>query len=111
MNDGAAHAGAVLVSLKIITAGSGKIGVEALIAEEIVAFTVVGVGTRLGGNVDRSGGSQLGREIQRGLLDLKFLDGVLGDVLGGGADGFVADIEAIHFDASGAPETATEGNR
>ncbi len=47
---------------------------------------------------------------KRGLLDLKFLDGAFGDVLGGGADGFIADVEAVHLDAGGAAEAAAEGD-
>ena len=67
-------------------------------------------GSRLGGDVDRARGGQFGRKVQRRLLDLKFLDGALGDVLGGCAHGFIADIETIHFDAGGAAEASTEGN-
>jgi len=44
------------------------------------------------------------------LLDLKLLDRALRDVLGGGTDGFIADVEAVHFDASGATEAPAEGD-
>ena len=32
------------------------------------------------------------------------------DVLGGGADGFIADVQAVDFNAGGAPEAAAEGD-
>ena len=69
------------------------------------------IGAGEGGDVDGAGRSELGSEIEVGLGDLEFLDGVDRHVLRGGADGLIGDVEAVHFDAGGAAETSPEGNR
>ena len=72
---------------------------------------MVAVGSGAGGDVHRAGRSELVRKIERGLADLKFVDRAGRNIFGGGADGFVADVHAVHFDARGASEAAADGNR
>ena len=70
-----------------------------------------GVGARAGGDIDRAGGGHAARQVQRGLLDLKFLNGAGGNVHRGGSHVFVADVAAIHLNAGGASVPAAEGDR
>ena len=93
---------------KVIVAAAGQIGVESLVAESVVSFAMVFIRPRFGGHVHRAGGSEFRGEIERGLLNLKFLNAAGGDVLRGGTYRFIADVESIHFDAGGAAEPAAE---
>jgi len=68
------------------------------------------VGTVTGDDVDGAGGSELCREVERGLADLEFLNGAGRDVLRGGTHGFVGDVHAVHFDTGRATEAAAEGD-
>ena len=68
------------------------------------------VASRARCDVDRAGGSQLRREVQTGLAELEFLDSALGNVNGGRAEYLVGNVNAVHFDSSGAAETSAEGD-
>ena len=72
------------------------------------AFTVNVVGARASDHVNGASRGQLGGEIETGLANLEFTNGNLRNVLRGGADGFVADVHAVHLNASGAAEVARE---
>src|ERR1700678_1735274 len=82
-----------------------------MVAESLISLTVQSVGPGTGGNVHRAGGREFGGEIQHGFANLEFLNRAGGNILGGGADGLVADVQAIHFNARGTAKTTAERNR
>ena len=108
LNNGAAKVAPKLIALEIVVGSARKIGVERLIAKIIVSLAVVRVRTRLGGDIHGTGGSQFSREIERGLLNLKFLNRAFRNVLRGRAYGFIADVEAVDFNARGPSEASAE---
>ena len=71
---------------------------------------MVSVGARAGGDIDRAGGGHAARQVQRGLLDLKFLNGAGRNVHRGGSHVFIADVAAIHLNAGGASVPAAKGD-
>src|SRR2546428_7206922 len=85
-------------------------GGGSVIAESIIGCCMELIGSALRRYVDGAGRGQLGGEIKLGLAYLKFLNSALRDILGRGANRFIAHIHAIQLDARGAPETATHGN-
>src|ERR1035438_341364 len=85
-----------------------KLRRERAITEHTESLAVVGVGSGLGGDVNRTGGSQLRGHVQAGLADLELLDCAGRDVGSRRADRLVGNINTIDFDASRPAETATE---
>ena len=75
------------------------------------SFTVIRIASGLRGYVHRTGRGQLGGHVKARLADLKFLDGARGNIGGGRSHGFVGDVDAVHFNAGSAAETASEGDR
>ena len=88
----------------------GESGRDSIVSEKAEGFAVEGAGAVLGVHIDGARGSELGGKIERGLFSLKFLDGTGGNVFGGSADGFVADVNAVDFDARSASKTAAKGD-
>src|SRR3989442_1753894 len=69
------------------------------------------VGPRACGHVHCAGCGQLGGKVQARLAELELLDAAWGDVRCGRAEYLVGNVDAVHFDSSGATETATERDR
>jgi len=65
---------------------------------------------RTGASSQRSPLQKMSSSVERSMLDwLSWNPGShSGNILRGGAHGFVAYIDAVHFNASGAPEAASE---
>src|SRR5215472_12598328 len=69
-----------------------------------------GISTRTGNNVDGTGGRKLGGKIENRLVELKFLNRALRNVLGRGAYCFVADIDSVNFNSCASSKPASEGD-
>src|SRR5260370_25524099 len=75
---------------------TGRGSIAAPVVKQL-AMNIIGAG--LGENIDRSGLRQFSGNIKRGLVDVELLNGAQRKVLGGGADGLVADVQTVDFDA------------
>jgi hypothetical protein len=72
---------AEVVALIVRVLSAGKFAIKALSRNRLKRIAVHGVGARFRNNVHGTGGSQLGRQIQSRLAQLKFIDRARGDVL------------------------------
>src|SRR5580704_2295366 len=108
--DRTAEVAAVLIAL-IGRGRAGKRGSEIAVTKQCETFAVKVIGSGAGGDVDGTGGGKLVRKIKSGLADLKFVNRAGGNIFRGGADCFVTDVHAVHFDARGASEAAADGDR
>src|SRR5215475_9398777 len=79
-----------------------------IIASIEKALAMKFVGAVAGNDVHRSGGSKLGRDVQTGLADLKLIDRARRNILRGGPHRFIADINAIDFNARRAPKASAK---
>src|ERR1700679_2924617 len=100
-NDRTARSTSYVVPLQIIVLPTGKVcPTGALIAEEVISFTVDLVAPAAAHDVDRARRGDRRGDIQVRLSYLELLDGGLRDILRRGSDVLVGNIETIEFNGS-----------
>src|SRR5271166_4870267 len=87
-----------------------QIGAPAAVANRVVDFPMKLVAAGSGDYIHRARGSQIVREIEVRLAELKFLDAAGRNVSSSRSDRFIGDVDAVHRNARRAPEASAEGN-
>ena len=101
---------AELVALQVVVVPSRRLGGEGMVANEVEALSVQCICSRLRRHVYRTRRSQVIREIQRRLTQLKFVDRACRNVCRDRTDGFVRDVYTVDVNTCRPSKSAAERN-